>query len=194
MGVSEARMRKLMEGRGAGKPGVAGKVGALLQTIRAGGWCEEQASLMRGLAYGMLDPEGERYQLALAHGRECPACRAYVVSLRGLAAALPPVLMGPALGAATLGGVVAGSGVGGGMPLGQLGVVSASGAAGAGSGAAGGSWLLAGPLANVSPVENIAIEAVHGAHLAAQPQPRLGRHSRRLPVRMAAECDPRRAF
>src|SRR6266851_5771472 len=101
---------------------------------------------MRGLAYGMLDPEGERYQLALAHGRECPACRAYVVSLRGLAAALPPVLVGPALGAATLGGVVAGSGVGGGMPLGQVGVVSASGAAGAGGGAAGGSWLLAGPL------------------------------------------------
>jgi RNA polymerase sigma factor (sigma-70 family) len=146
MGVSEARMRKLMEGRGAGRPGVAAKVGALLQTIRGGGWCEEQASLMRGLAYGMLDPAGERYQLALAHGRECPACRAYVVSLRGLAAALPPVLIGPGLGAAMLGGVVAGSGVGGGMPLGQLGVVSASGAAGAGGGAAGGSWLLAGPL------------------------------------------------
>jgi RNA polymerase sigma factor (sigma-70 family) len=146
MGVSEAGMRKLMEGRGAGRPGVASKVGALLQTIRGGGWCEEQASLMRGLAYGMLDPDGERYQLALAHGRECPACRAYVVSLRGLAAALPPVLMGPGLAAAMLGGVVAGSGVGGGMPLGQLGVVSASGAAGAGGGAAGGSWLLAGPL------------------------------------------------
>jgi RNA polymerase sigma factor (sigma-70 family) len=169
MGVSEARMRKLMEGRGAGRPGVAGKVGALLETIRGGGWCEEQASLMRGLAYGLLDPEGERYQLALVHGRDCPACRAYVVSLRGLAAALPPVLMGPGLGAAMLAlagegahaglGVAAGSanaaaagGVAGptagagGMPLGQLGVVSASGAAGAGGGAAGGSWLLAGPL------------------------------------------------
>jgi hypothetical protein len=32
------------------------------------------------------------------------------------------------------------------MPMGQLGLVSASGAAGAGGGAAGGSWLLAGPL------------------------------------------------
>ena len=30
MGVSEARMRKLMEGRGPGRPGVAGKVGALV--------------------------------------------------------------------------------------------------------------------------------------------------------------------
>ena len=93
MGVSEARMRKLMEGRGPGRPGVAGKVGALVETIRGGGWCEEQGSLMRALAYGILDPDGERYRLALAHRGECPACRAYVVSLRGLAAALPPVLL-----------------------------------------------------------------------------------------------------
>lgn len=148
MGLSDARMRKLMDGRGAGRPGVAGKVGSLLETIRGGGWCEEQASLMRGLAYGMLDPDGERYQLALVHGRDCPACRAYVVSLRGLAAALPPVLVGPGLGAAmlALAGEGAHAGLGGGMPVAQLGVVSASGAAGAGGGAAGGSWLLAGPL------------------------------------------------
>jgi len=44
---------------------------------------------MRGLAYGILDPDGERYRLALIHHGECPACRAYVVSLRGLAAVLP---------------------------------------------------------------------------------------------------------
>src|ERR1700730_3389699 len=54
MGVSEARMRKLMEGPGVGRPGVAAKVAALAETIRAGGWCEEQGSLMRGLAYGIL--------------------------------------------------------------------------------------------------------------------------------------------
>jgi RNA polymerase sigma factor (sigma-70 family) len=70
MGVSEARMRKLMEGRRAGQPGVAGKVGALVETIRGGGWCEEQGSLMRGLAYGILDPEGERYRLAVMHRSE----------------------------------------------------------------------------------------------------------------------------
>jgi RNA polymerase sigma factor (sigma-70 family) len=34
MGVSEARMRRLMEGRGPDRPGVAGKVGALVDTIR----------------------------------------------------------------------------------------------------------------------------------------------------------------
>jgi DNA-directed RNA polymerase specialized sigma24 family protein len=153
MGISEARMRKLMDGPGAGRPGVAGKVGDLAETIRGGGWCEEQGSLMRGLAYGILDPDGERYRLAVSHRGECPACRAYVVSLRGLAAVLPPVLRpwglgagvvaragasahtGAQIGAHSGAGAQAGAGVGGG--------VAASGAAGVG-GAAGGSWLLAG--------------------------------------------------
>src|SRR5208282_5475593 len=74
----------------------------LADTIRGGGWCEEQGSLMRGLAYGILDPGGERYRLALIHRSECPACRAYVVSLRGLAAVLPPVLLPWGLGAGAL--------------------------------------------------------------------------------------------
>lgn len=91
MGISEARMRKLMDGASPSRPGVAGKVGELIDTIRAGEWCEQQASLMRAFAFGILDPEGERYALASAHQRECPACRAYVLSLRGLAAVLPPL-------------------------------------------------------------------------------------------------------
>ena len=101
MGVSESRMRKLMEGRGAGSPGVAAKMGALVHTIGAGEWCEEQGSLMRGFAYGILDPDGERHRLALLHRDACPACRAYVLSLRGLAAVFPPVpaLLHWALGA-----------------------------------------------------------------------------------------------
>ena len=135
MGLSEARMRKLMEGQGAGRPGVAGKVGALVATIRRGDWCDEQGSLMRGFAYGVLDPEGERYQLALIHHEQCPACRAYVLSLRGLAAVLPPVPLPLALGA----GILAGSGA----RLAGAGVES-TGAAGAAGGAAGGGWLLAG--------------------------------------------------
>jgi ECF sigma factor len=161
MGVSEARMRKLMEGPGAGRPGVAGKVGALVETIRGGGWCEEQGSLMRGLAYGILDPDGERYRLAVIHRSECPACRAYVVSLRGLAAVLPvplPVLLHLGLGAGALAGTSAGvgAGTGAGAPVGAGlgtgasaqagtgvgGALAASGAAGAS--AAGGGWLLAG--------------------------------------------------
>jgi RNA polymerase sigma factor (sigma-70 family) len=89
MGISEARMRKLMEGAGPARPGVAGKVGELLETIEAGGWCEQQSSLMRAYAFGILDPDGERHALAVAHCRECPACRVHVASLRGLASVLP---------------------------------------------------------------------------------------------------------
>jgi len=154
MGVSEARMRKLMDGAGASRPGVAGKVGALVQSIRDGQWCEEQGSLMRGLAFGILDPGGERYQLALAHRGECPACRAYVVSLRGLAAALPPTLLPWALGGGALarvgegahaGAAASATGAGSGAQLGGGlgGAGAATGAVGAG-GAASGGWLLAG--------------------------------------------------
>jgi RNA polymerase sigma factor (sigma-70 family) len=171
MGVSEPRMRKLMEGRGAGRPGVAGKMAALLETIREGAWCEEQASLMRGLAYGMLDPAGERHRLALAHTSACPACRAYVASLRGLAALVPPAPaliqllltgaastkaagLGAALGhsaagapglssgAAGAGVTSPGAGTAGPLAAGALPSAAASGVAGAG--AASGGWLLAG--------------------------------------------------
>ena len=154
MGISEARMTKLMEGRGPGSPGVAGKVGELLEAIRGGQWCEQQGSLMRGFAFGILDPRGERYRLARLHQRECPACRAYVLSLRGLAAVLPPLPLpwglgfgGPHHTAPTrtpsartspthAAGAKAGAGTG-------AGAITASGAAGAG-GAAGGGWLLGG--------------------------------------------------
>jgi DNA-directed RNA polymerase specialized sigma24 family protein len=163
MGVSETRMRKLMEGRGPGSPGVAGKVGALVETIRAGAWCDEQGSLMRGFAYGILDPQGERYRLALLHRSECPACRAYVLSLRGLAAVLPPVpsLLHLAVGAGAIAGKGAGVGAGTGsaahsgtmVGTGAVapassgvggGALSASASAAAGASAAGGGWLLAG--------------------------------------------------
>jgi DNA-directed RNA polymerase specialized sigma24 family protein len=146
MGISEARMTKLMEGRGPGSPGVAGKVGELLEAISGGEWCEQQGSLMRGFAFGVLDPRGERYRLARLHQRECPACRAYVLSLRGLAAALPPLPPPWWLGLQALStrtspthagaGAKAGAGTG-------AGGIAASGAAGAG-GAAGGGWLLGG--------------------------------------------------
>ena len=159
MGISEARMRKLMEGSGRGRPGVAGKVGALVHTIRDGGWCEEQGSLMRALAYGVLDPGGERHRLALMHSGQCPACRAYVVSLRGLAVALPPVFVPGGLAAAALacvgeglhvgaaggpasggahGGLHAGRAVSGAAPASAVAGASAAGA----GGAASGGWLV----------------------------------------------------
>ena len=40
-----------------------------------GSSAREQESLMRALAFGMLDPDGERHRVALAHLRACPACR-----------------------------------------------------------------------------------------------------------------------
>jgi DNA-directed RNA polymerase specialized sigma24 family protein len=147
MGIGEARMRKLMEGSGGSRPGVAGKVGELLDTISGGGWCEEQSSTMRGLAFGILDSRGERYRLALAHQRECPACRRYVLCLRGLAAALPPIalpwrLLGAGGAAAGVGagapavGAGAGAGVGTGAGAGTgTGVGAGAGAGGVGTGA-----------------------------------------------------------
>ncbi len=135
MGISPARMRKLMEGQGSARPGVAAKMDELLRTVAGGGWCEQQASLMRGFAYGVHDPDGERYRLARLHQRECPACRAYVISLRGLAAVLPPLVLplgsgGVAgLGGAFGGGAAVGGGAGGSVPLGSLGVKLAAGCA-----------------------------------------------------------------
>ncbi len=161
MGISETRMTKLMEGRGAGRPGVAAKVGELLDAVGGGRWCEQQSSLMRGFAFGILDPDGERYRLARLHQRECSACRAYVLSLRGLAAVLPPLPLpwtllphpgpvghapgaaagrdagiGHAPGANTGVGAKAGASAGGGA--------AAATAGAAGAGGAGGGWLLGG--------------------------------------------------
>jgi RNA polymerase sigma factor (sigma-70 family) len=181
MGVSETRMRKLMEGRGRGRPGVSGKVGALVDTIRAGAWCEEQGSLMRGLAYGMLDPDGERHRLAIMHCSECPACRAYVASLRGLAAALPPVLLPWGVGAGALGAA------GG---LGRAGAQGAAGASASGVAAgAGGGWALTGGAVGLKVAAGCLLTISIGAGCIALGQgaaPRVHRHAARPRVTAAA--------
>ncbi|MHB1809106.1 MAG: sigma-70 family RNA polymerase sigma factor [Solirubrobacteraceae bacterium] len=97
MGISARRMERLMDGRGAGRAGVARKLEAITETIAAGRFCEERESTMRALALGLLDPDGERHRLALAHQRSCPACRAYVLELRGLSVVLPPFAVPAAL-------------------------------------------------------------------------------------------------
>lgn len=153
MGISERRMRKLMEGRGRGSAGVSAKVGALVTQIGEGSFCEGQASLMRAFALGLLDPRGERYQLALAHSGDCPACRRYVASLRGLAATLPPSFAGGRLAGllgrllhGLRGGGAKGTGAGTATGTGTAGLGAASSGAAAG-GVAGGGWLAgAGPL------------------------------------------------
>jgi DNA-directed RNA polymerase specialized sigma24 family protein len=147
MGISEMRMRKLMEGRGAGRDGVSQKIGALVQTISAGEFCSEQESLMRAHAFGMLDPDGERHRVALAHLRACPACRRRVASLRGLAGALPPVLTLPGAGKLGLAALAAGASHGaraGVAPVSSAGSSALGASAAAGGGAAGGGWALGG--------------------------------------------------
>lgn len=149
LGISERKMERLMDGRGPGRRGVASKLGVLTAAIAEGRYCEERASLMRAFAFGILDREGERYKLALAHRRDCPACRAYVRSLRGISALLPPVLLRvPAAavlrsGGAGAAGVAGGTGGGGGSVAGATtggvsGVKPGSAASGAGASAAGG--------------------------------------------------------
>lgn len=134
MGVSQRRLERLMDGR-SGRAGVSAKLGQIAQTIVTGRFCEERASTMRALALGVLDPGGERHRLALAHQRSCPACRAYVAELRGLAAACPPFalpgvleLLRGALAAARAGASPTG--------IAGAGSLGAGGAAGAAQGAA----------------------------------------------------------
>ncbi len=144
MGLSETRMRKLMEGS-KGRAGVSAKVAEIAESIRSGSFCAEHASLMRAFALGLLDPDGERYQLAVAHRRDCPGCRSYVVALRGAAALLPPVLTLPGAavrGLAALAGLPAHAAAGpAAAPIPSLGASAATGGAGAGG------WALGGPLA-----------------------------------------------
>jgi RNA polymerase sigma factor (sigma-70 family) len=192
MGVSEKRMRKLMEGTGPARPGVARKVAALADTIASGAWCEEQGSLMRGLAYGLLDPGGERHQLALLHTSGCPACRAYVASLRGLAAILPPapslfgMLLAGGAGAARAAGAAGASA--GAAPAS---VALSSGAVASGSaGAAGGGWLLAGGGLSAKLAAGCLLALGVGAGCAALEG---GRGAARAPVHARHGARPQRA-
>ena len=97
---------------------------------------------MRGLAYGVLDPHGERYQLALIHRGECPACRAYVATLRGLAAALPPVPMLARL--ASLARALAEAPVSPELAPATTPALRPAGGTAAGGSGAGGGWLMGG--------------------------------------------------
>lgn len=173
MGVSVQRMRKLMDGDGARREGVASKVGKLLTLVGSGGWCDEQASLMRALAFGVLDPAGERYRLATQHQRECAACRRYVLSLRGLAAVLPPLVLPPGVFAGAAGAGAAGAGAGSGSGAGAGGGAAAGGAGGGSWGALGGA--LGGKLAGALGALGIAGVAVGGAALLPAARPALTR-------------------
>jgi DNA-directed RNA polymerase specialized sigma24 family protein len=133
LGVSSQRMEKLMDG-------ASRKVGVLVSDIQAGSWCDSRESLMKAYAFGVLDPDGERWALADAHLQECSGCRGYVRGLRGIAAVAPPVGLTLALlGALGLGAGVAGAtgGAGAGAGAGAGGAAAGAGGAGGGIGTAG---------------------------------------------------------
>lgn len=86
LGESAKRMEKVMDA-------VQRKLGGLTADIATGDWCRSRRSLIKAYALGLLEPDGARHTLATQHLGECPACRRYVNSTRGLAALLPPVAL-----------------------------------------------------------------------------------------------------
>ncbi|HWK28705.1 MAG TPA: sigma-70 family RNA polymerase sigma factor [Solirubrobacter sp.] len=97
LGVSRRRMEKIMDR-------VSKQTGALVAEIERGEWCDSRSSLIKAYALGLLDANGGRHALAVAHLQDCPACRARVRGIRGIAAFGPPLPV--LLGAAAAGGVV----------------------------------------------------------------------------------------
>jgi hypothetical protein len=123
---------------------------------------------MRAYAFGILDPEGERYELAVAHTRQCPACRAHVASLRGLAAVLPPLPLTLLLagGGGALAGTAGGAGRSGGTTATTGGVGSGattSTSTGTGAGWIGGAGSLGAKLAVVAVAAVGVGFALHGS-------------------------------
>jgi len=138
LGLAPKRMEKLMDG-------VSQKIGGLVEELESGSWCESRSSLMKAYAFGVLDTEGERYQLARAHLSECSACRRYVRNLRGMGAIVPPVVLPLAalsalgIGGAAAGAASSGSGSGGGAGAGA----GAGASAGGGFGGFATGWVVA---------------------------------------------------
>ena len=159
MGIDIKRLDKVMVD--ANK-----KLGGLLDAINRGDWCREQRSLIKAFALGLHEEGSERQKLAAAHVMACPACSAYVRSMRGLAAVVP---------APTL--IASGAGVGGGI-AGALSSLFGSGsgstvaAGGAGTAAGGGgAALLSGIGAKTAALCVSAMCAVGGAAIIVESAP-----------------------
>lgn len=132
MDVSPKRMEKIMDS-------ASGRIQSLIGEIQAGEFCDGMSSTIRAYAIGMLDPEGERHQLAVEHLDHCSACRRQVLMLRGFGA-MTPIPVVAALAGGVLGGgaaAVGGTGAGSGTTAGGSGAAGGGGGAG-GAGSAGG--------------------------------------------------------
>jgi DNA-directed RNA polymerase specialized sigma24 family protein len=152
LGESLKRMEKVMDG-------VQRKLAGLTADIDD--WCHSRRSMIKAYALGLLEPGGERHAHATEHLAGCSACRSYVNSTRGLAAALPPVALPLAGGGSTLerlNSLAAAA-----WQHGEHAVETATVAGGAALGAAtshGGPWTT---VAKVTAGSTVAIAAVAGA-------------------------------
>lgn len=91
LGIEHKRLEKIMDGDNKQRLGVTKIFSSIVADIEAGKWCQQRGSLMRAYASNILDPDGERHQMAREHLAGCSACRRYVQNLRNLAGLLPPI-------------------------------------------------------------------------------------------------------
>ncbi len=165
IGIAPRRMEKLMDR-------ASKRINAVIGAVRPGELCDEFDSMVRAFAVGMLDENGERYQLARDHLETCSSCRRKVLVLRGLGAITPPLPAAfgtlAAAGAASAGaaklGLGAGKGVAGKASLGKV--------AGKFAGLSHKAALIGGAVATTSAVAAVAAVAVvsTGGHHSEHPK------------------------
>jgi hypothetical protein len=171
MGLKPRRMEKLMDG-------VSKKVGAFVGDIARDEFCDARHSMIKAYALGVLDPEGERYQLAADHLRDCPACRRDVLRMRGIAALTPP--------APILLAVLGAAGGASGHALMHGGGVTARQALLHGGGATAKTFVAAAGVGAAAVVTVSAVALSHGHHQRALPTPTPVTAARATPTPAAA--------
>jgi DNA-directed RNA polymerase specialized sigma24 family protein len=143
LGIRASRMQKVMDR-------ASKVVRSVVEEVSGDEWCTSQRSLITAYALGVLEQGGPRHVLAREHLRECSGCRARVLALRGIGAAVPPIVLPwAAVGLsatqvpAVLGGTAA---VGGASAVAGAGAAASAGgtATAAGGGGSGLGGLIAG--------------------------------------------------
>lgn len=153
IGIAPRRMEKLMDR-------ASKRINAVIGAVRPGELCDEFDSMVRAFAVGMLDENGERYQLARDHLETCSSCRRKVLVLRGLGAITPPLPAAfgtlAAAGAASAGATKLGLGA----AKGVAGKASVGKVAGKFAGLSHKAALIGGAVATTSAVAAVAAVAV----------------------------------
>jgi hypothetical protein len=156
IGIAPRRMEKLMDR-------ASKRINAVIGAVRPGELCDEFDSMVRAFAVGMLDENGDRYQLARDHLETCSSCRRKVLVLRGLGAITPPLPAAfgtlAAAGAASAGATQLGLGA----AKGVVGKASLGKVAGKFAGLSHKAALIGGAVATTSAVAAVAAVAVVSA-------------------------------